>query len=451
MRNTRKSPGYLLLGLTLYFVFGCTAIAQEDPNSQYIIITSGAISSDPREVDVPVEVGVLRLQFSVQFSGTLNLSIVTPLGNQIALTEPNITVTETNLKRVISMWDPKPGRWKMRLSGSGNYTAAVTAQGDLYVCCIQFFGRNGNYLIDRFQPPRASRQQAQVYASGFNLEAIDFQLIDEYGEHISPVKFRQTDYSNPSGFTLSIDVPELPFRILARGRDTNGKVFQRVFFWLIRPNNIDPTNAQSENSPVMTIENPVLQAMNKDAIEGERKIVRAQVVKWSDEQLYSEKGNAIGIRLRYSIRFPIEGSYSPYPQLYPERVGIGFTGAMSMRVLKSSVEPLPADVNNPHQLAVGARAIFKPDIVYSFIFDLVPNYTIYNEQKKIFCLQTKPYSQQGMRDRFEREVRSEQRLRFRFAITGSDLDSRQPALTEKVYPPVVWYEGYKKEGAVDCQ
>jgi hypothetical protein len=193
-----------------------------------------------------------------------------------------------------------------------------------------------------------------------------------------------------------------------------------------------------------------LQELIKGAVEGEQRIIKAQMVKWTDEQLLSEKGNPIGIRLKYSMRFPVEGSYSPYPQLYPERIGTGYTGALSMRVQRGAVDPLPDGVQKTEQMVFGVRAVFKPGVDYNFTVDLIPNYVIYNDQKKSFCLQTKAYSQQGMRERFEREAAGEQKLRFRFALSGADLDGRLPTLTENAYTPARWYLAYRREGAGDC-
>jgi len=191
--------------------------------------------------------------------------------------------------------------------------------------------------------------------------------------------------------------------------------------------------------------------LNKDANEGEQKIIRAQVVNWSDETLFSEKGNPIGIRLKYSMRFPVEGSYSPAPQLYPERVGSAYTETLTMRIYNGTIEPLPLAVQSQGQLIIGVRATFKPQVIYSFTVDLIPNYAIYNEQKKSFCLQTKLSGQQGIRERFAREVMTELKVRFRLSITGTDIDGRLPALTENTYMPAVWFQGFLREGITDCQ
>ncbi len=427
--------------------------AQDDPNAQYILIQSGEVSSGTREIEVPVEVGVLRLQFNLQFSGDINWTIITPSDKPLSTDQPNLTVTNVAARRSILIWDPRPGGWKVRLAGSGKFTISVAAQGDLHICCIQFYGRQGVVSMDRFQPLRGTRQQAQIYSSGYNIDVIEFKLINEQGSVITPVKFRQSDYSNPYNFTLLVDTPDQPFRVLAQGRDHNGKSFKRVIGWLIRPQLADPSNPPTESggNQQQGQQWAMPQEWNKNVVEGEYKIVRAQIVSWKDELLLSEKGNPVGIRLNYSIRFPTDGSYAPFPSVHPERVGYGFTGALGMRLHKGSVEPAPEGLQPSNQWLFGGRGIFKANTEYNFTVDLIPNYAFFNEQKKAFCLQTKSYGQPGLRERFEREVMSERKLRFRLAVSGTDLDGRQPSLTENVYVPLVWYQGYLKEGAGECQ
>ena len=131
---------------------------------------------------------------------------------------------------------------------------------------------------------------------------------------IAPIKFRQSDFSIPYNFTLLLDTPDRPFRVSARGRDSSGKRFQRVIGWLIRPQTSDQpgaANPRTEGAPAEG-DNPgqtwTPQEWNQSVVEGEYKVIRAEVVSWSDEPLLSEKGNPIGIRLKYSVRFPVDGS-----------------------------------------------------------------------------------------------------------------------------------------------
>ncbi|HEV2663390.1 MAG TPA: hypothetical protein VG324_00665, partial [Blastocatellia bacterium] len=382
------------------------AWAQDDPNAQYILIQSGELAGQAREIEVPVEVGVWKLQFNIQYTGEVNWAIITPSDRPLATDLPNLAITNTKEgateRRSILLWDPRPGRWKIRLSGSGGFTTSVTTQGELHVCCIQFFGRAGVFSMDRFQPVRGARQHAQIHTSSYNIDTIEFRLIDERGELIAPIKFRQSDYSIPYNFTLLLDTPDRPFRVAARGRDASGKNFQRVIGWLIRPQTSDPSGAGAVPGAPPRTEGATAegdnqaqawapQEWNQSVVEGEYKVIRAQVENWSDEPLLSEKGAPIGIRLKYSVRFPVDGSYSPFPSLFPERASRGFTGALSMRVHKGSVEPEPEGSQKSSQWIFGGRGTFKAGVVYNFSVDLVPNYVFYNEQKGAFCLQTKTY------------------------------------------------------------
>ncbi len=440
----------LLLGACA-FSLAPASIAQEDPNAQYIALVSGELAGQPREIEVPIEVGALRVFFNLQTAPGTTWMILTPTGLPLALNEPNISVSESKTKNTISMWDPRPGLWKVRLHGNGAFNLSVSVQGELYVCCPQFFGRNLIYTPDKFQPVRGLRQPAQVYVSGYNIDTIQFQLLDEQGQPVAPIKFRQSDFSNPYNFSLLLETPDHPFRICARGRDTSGKQFQRVLPWLIRPVSSETANAQPETSPGNQTLGQWSQEAEKSAVTSEYKLVRAQIVKWADEPLLSDKASAIGLRLKFSIKFPADGVYQPIPQAYPERIGYGYTGALGLRIHRATVEPTPEGVINPQQVLLAGRPVFKGGIAYDFVVDMVPNYAQYNEQKKTFCLQTRGYSQQNMQDRFEREVMSELKLRFRFSVSGTDLDGRVPSLTENSYVPKLWYQNYLKDGATECQ
>jgi hypothetical protein len=438
---------HLACALALAVLLSGAGFAQEDPNAQHITLQSGALVAETREIAVPVEVGALRVFFNLQLGEGITWTILTPTGRPLVLSEPNISVTETKDKRTVAMWDPRPGLWKLRLEGTGQFNISVTTQGELYVCCIQFFSRHLIHTLDKFQTVRGTRHQAQVYASSHNIDTIQFQLLDEQGRTLAPLKFRQSDLSNPYNFTLLIETPAQPFRLSAIGRDTNGKEFQRVFPWLVRPLPAAPANTQPENA--VAIDNPLPQDWEKGATTGAYKITRAQVLSWSDEPLLSAQGNAIGLRLKFAMRFPTDGAYQPYPQAQPER--FGQTGALGLRVYRATVTPAPDGLAATQQLFFGARPLFKGGVVYQFTVDLVPNYAQYQEPKRTFCLQTRGYGQGEMRARFEREVMSQTRLRFRLSITGSDLDGRQPSLTENSYVPNDWYQSYRKEGAAECQ
>src|SRR5262245_47365606 len=97
------------------------ACHQADQNAQYILMQSGELATQVREVEVPVEVGVWKLQFNLLSTPGVNWTIITPSDRPLAMNMPNLAVSNTKEgaaeKRSILLWDPRPGRWKIRLSG----------------------------------------------------------------------------------------------------------------------------------------------------------------------------------------------------------------------------------------------------------------------------------------------------------------------------------------------
>src|SRR5215475_7926307 len=64
--------------------------AQEDPNAQYILIQSGELAAQTREIEVPVEVGAQKLQFNLQCASGLDWTIITPSDRPLSLDMPNL-------------------------------------------------------------------------------------------------------------------------------------------------------------------------------------------------------------------------------------------------------------------------------------------------------------------------------------------------------------------------
>ncbi len=438
----------LLAALALPTVLATGVMAQDDPNGQYLTIVTDEATSQPREIDLPLEVGILRMQFILTHSGEARMTILNSVGRPLDLTEPNVAVTDTPGKRSILLWDPRPGLWRVRIEGSGSYTFAAVAQGELYVCCAQIFTRNGISTLERMRLAVGVAQPVQIFASGYSIDTLNIEMIDERGRPIGPVKFRQTDGSNLSAYMLLLEPPPQPFRLMVSGRDLNGRDYRRILYYLIQtyspnqPVDSDPQTARNLQQ---------VEDLERTATTGEKRILRARVVRWVDEPWLSEKGNPVGIRLRYTINFPTTSSYTPMPQIYPDRVGYGYTGATGMRVHHATVSPQPAGINPALSWSYGSRATFTAGVDYEFVVEMLPNYVIFNESTKSFCLQSRPYTQTGLKERFEREVESLQRIRFRFSVSGTDLEGRSTGVTEKSYVLRDLHQGYLREGAIECR
>ncbi len=442
----------VLHALVLLVVGGTTSAAQisttqpwlEDTNAQYIIFAQGTLQDNAREFAVPVEAKTFRLQFWSRMSGDVTFEIIGPGGKPQSLTEPNVNPTVGKDRSSVVVFDPRPGLWKIRVRGNGSFTAGVTTQSELYVCCLGLVsaaGQQGQPLPPLVQL-RTRLQAMQVSLAGFEVKSVEFHLVDENDQVIQPVKMRQNDFSNPYLMNLLVEVPARSFRIRTRGIDQTGYTFQRTFATLFQP-------------PAEPIEGPPAQdkflgELAQQAEAGPYQVVRASVIDVADEGFLSERGTVIGLRLKYSLQFPRDGFYSPVPQVYPERINSGYTGALSLKTHRVTIEPRPEGLTSSGDLRYISRAMYRGGQVYRFTIDLIPNYAIYLEPSRSFCIAVKTFAQ-GTRDRFYAEVTSDARLRFRYSISGTDYDGRQPVTTDQAYIPNSWYQGYLRDGAVECQ
>ncbi|NOT60520.1 MAG: hypothetical protein HOP19_09885, partial [Acidobacteria bacterium] len=420
-----------------------TAFAQDDPNAQYLTLLSQSLNDETRNLPVTVEATTLRLFFTVQSNDAVTWDLIAPPGRVFNTKAGNVLVTDTPNKRVIAIWDPRPGEWQVRLKGKGTFTLSSSVQSELYGCCLNLLGRNA-VPSERSPIAVGSRPQATVYLSGNNAETVNFQLISERGEVIAPIAFRQNDFSNPYNFFLQWEMPNQPCRIRAVGRSIHGLPYQRVYPNLFQP---QPNAPVTENAPV------VIAPANDNLMpytQGEFRIVRAEVKQYRDEPLLSAQGNPVGVRFTYTMVFPREGIYLPQPNLYPERITSGYTGALSLRIARSTVAPLPANADQPNQILFSGRARYESGVPYTFTVDLVPNFAMWREDKKDFWLMTRSYNGPGMKERFERELNSDERLRYRLTIGGTDLDGRQANLTEKGYLPRQCHQSLLKENVGEC-
>ena len=144
----RCSPAWWPLLIILLLTTGI-ARAQDDPNAQHLVYVTTTLTGEARDIEMPVEVGVMRLELILDAGDGVRLTLLNPLGRSHPLSEPNVATTNTPGRRTILIWDPRPGRWQVRLEGTGQLTLRAIVQGELFVCCGQIFTRNQVFAFER--------------------------------------------------------------------------------------------------------------------------------------------------------------------------------------------------------------------------------------------------------------------------------------------------------------
>ena len=207
-----------------------------------------------------------------------------------------------------------------------------------------------------------------------------------------------------------------------------------------------------------------------DSAFEEYKLTRTVVSDVRDELLLSEQGNPIGVRLRFTLRFPMEDYYWIEPHLQPPN-GLYQTiaGRMPERVRRMSpldLEPIAKSVEPyPHALNadrvddlffIGAFSLrFKKNVDYQFTFDLAPTYFKRKPKEPGMCfVEPNENNWPNSREAFEALIQVDVEVPYRVSINGTTYGDRfrEPGemLTSESYNPGVFHEGIQAETPGPC-
>jgi hypothetical protein len=276
------------------------------------------------------------------------------------------------------------------------------------------------------------------------------------------------DHGEYGGF---MKVPSQPFRVAVSGRNLDGKRYRRVYADLFRPTNrppapprlppkLPPAEARKIAATLKAIEQQAISNMEKEVSKHPDGVIvmpRVEVSNLTYEPLVSEKNNRLGMRLRYDLRFSIDGDYAHSLQVFPFYEDDNVRGLVNMEVIKEKIDPRPeppsyatpeihVDLNT--LVRYGSEAWFKDAVVYHFSVDLVPNFVGQNASKTKFCVDDDQFKNSVESQRtWEAMKASSAPVKYRVFINKMDWGGE----TERFYAPKIFYDGFLREGAVKCK
>ncbi len=176
---------------------------------------AGKLDGSYRDVRVPVDSSVHSL---------LVLGSVQCM-QMIAVYGPNETPPEQmggenqwfRAGPILTVPNPEPGLWTIRLQGRGPFFLSVQADTSLVL------------RIPKFATlfPRLGIENPLTVSLNAHSPDLHFRLVDAAGETLQPLPLQTTE-EHPSVFSGSVVLGYKQFRILAEGTDENGYAFQRV-------------------------------------------------------------------------------------------------------------------------------------------------------------------------------------------------------------------------------
>jgi hypothetical protein len=337
-----------------------------------------------------------------------------------------------------------------------------------------YFGREGPNFTRLDTQPSAGVQYL-VKAELFRQEAVasaKFELVSEGGRAIQLLHMWKSDNSLDHGQYVGFaKVPARPFRVVVSGKDVDGKPYRRAYAQLFRPINRPPAPAllppqlpKAEAAKIMAMlkafEQQEIANLEKEISKnGDGLIVmpRVEVSHVTYEPFRSEKDNRLGMRLRYDLRFSVDGDYAHSLQVFPFYKDDNVRGLVNMEVVNEKIEPRPeppsyatpdihVDLNS--LVRHGSDARFKAAVVYHFSIELAPNFVGQNANRTKFCVYEDQFKNSVETQRTWEAIKmSSVPIKYMIFLNKIDWSGQ----TKPFYPPKIFYEGFLKEGAEKCK
>jgi hypothetical protein len=205
-------------------------------NVETVLWATGTLDGQTKSVRIPVDSVTKRITFA--FSGDTKgneLKLTRPSGGAITESTASTEVTELNCGRIVTVSSPEVGEWRAEITGKGTYWLRAQAESGIFFVSAEFVkegGRAGHKGLFRIpgQPVAGTRAMLQVYLSAGAMETTEFYLVSEEGQSVQDLQMHAVNSDrNSAEFLGSLNLPTVPFRVAAKGSDSNGKAYQRFF------------------------------------------------------------------------------------------------------------------------------------------------------------------------------------------------------------------------------
>lgn len=215
-------------------------------NVATVLWATGTLDGKPKTVRIPVDSVTQRITFtfSVDTKGN-GLKLTQPSGGAITEGAASTEVTELNCGRIVTVSSPETGEWRGEITGTGRYWLEAQAQSDIFFVSAEFVrkgGRLGHEGLFRIQgqPVAGTPAILHVSLSASATETTDFCLVTEEGQPLQKLQMHGVNSDRQFlEFVGSVDLPSLPFRVEVKGRDLNGKPYQRFFSNLFHAESVE--------------------------------------------------------------------------------------------------------------------------------------------------------------------------------------------------------------------
>jgi hypothetical protein len=215
-------------------------------NVATVFWATGTVNAKPQTIKIPVDSVTKRITFTFSMDTKGNeLKLTQPSGGAITEDSASAEVTELNCGRIFTVSSPEAGEWLAEIAGRGRYWIEAKAQSDIYFVSVEFVkkgGRPGHEGLFRIQgqPVAGTPATLQASLSASATKTTEFYLVTEQGQAIQKLQMDSVNSDRQFlEFVASVDLPNVPFRVAAIGRDSNDKQCQRFFASLFHVESVE--------------------------------------------------------------------------------------------------------------------------------------------------------------------------------------------------------------------
>jgi hypothetical protein len=229
-------------------------VPQVSGDFEPLLMANGVFSGTPRVFTVPIDWTVRHAVFSIAAEAAVSLTVTRPNGTVVAAGSPGVTIQNVSTGALVAVDSPQPGAWTLTVSGTGEYSVAVSGNTPLSVSDFSF----ENYITSRhpgFYPikgqPLSGLPATAVGRVEGTVVPVTFEAISSDGVALGILPLSQGHPDAGEGdYTGTFDLPSQPFRVIARGVDS-GTPFQRIVPTLFRsqPVSVFPDTVPEKVTP----------------------------------------------------------------------------------------------------------------------------------------------------------------------------------------------------------
>jgi hypothetical protein len=204
-----------------------------------------------QSLEIPVDAALTRLSLFVGAQRLDEVRLFRPDGRSVEANPAGVAVQTYKHMRIATVEDPETGTWRVEARGAGSYSIAARYQSErkklserdleaidlIGFTFVELGGRPGHeglFPIDK--PVGAGEEELLRVTLSGGIREPSVEMVSAAGDLLGACRLdMSTEEVAADEFVGVCRIPEQPFRVRVRGRDGEGKLFQRISAALISP------------------------------------------------------------------------------------------------------------------------------------------------------------------------------------------------------------------------